>query len=216
MSEVAKIDTDFEPNELAKLEEFVEAGKPGIAKIDAKDEHAMFRLYMEGCSYSEVSMRLNIKKPIVLYFARRDQWFEKKNRHYQELTQNLDAKLAIAKLEGISFMTEIINFWQDWYRKKMADYRSTKNEIIPETMDLKPLAALIKAHETLQKLHGSTSDSARPINVNVPAGSEITQNASGVTVSTPAPKPNIAEAMRLLTELHRQKELSEIKKKDNS
>jgi hypothetical protein len=73
-------ESDITPKELIKVQEFKEAGMPGLTKV-AQNEVAMTKtldLYMSGKTYGEIATIVGIKKDIVLYLAHKFDWYDTK------------------------------------------------------------------------------------------------------------------------------------------
>ena len=187
--------TDMGSWDLALLGKFKDDGLPNVSKVSTDQIEEMFNLYMNGDSYKAISQKLNIKKPIVLYFSEKQGWFEQKTQYLQDMAANMGQKLAGAKLESMDHLINTVHFFNKYYGEKFKKYAITKDDRIADSINTKFMPHMFKAHELLQKIatDGKESKEGASVNVNIHGASSVTSDGQNLDIKTS--NPNDLEAV---------------------
>jgi len=144
--------TDMTEAELKRVERYRKQGLPGIGRANESTMFQMFNLYLSGKTYDEISHITKEKKDVVLFLAHKLDWFGKKIEYLSSLNKNITSKVAKTKLEGVNFVTNLMNFFHKYYGKKINEYLMKDDDKLVEELPLKPLDKYFKAAEALDKL----------------------------------------------------------------
>jgi len=151
--------TDFTQSELDKIKIYKEQGLPGIAEVDDAKLYRMLELYLSGSTYSQIASMLRIKKVIVLYLAQSSNWCEAKQEYLNEERENIKNRVVDAKLRNSVFMLLLVQAWQKKLGRKLTAYLATGNDEHMDDIDLKEVAALMKAIDMVNDLDNTAKDS---------------------------------------------------------
>jgi hypothetical protein len=69
---------------MVKVNEYIEAGLPGIVEVTNTQLYRMYELYLTGSSYSQIAVALRLKKVIVHYMSYKSGWFSSKQEYINE------------------------------------------------------------------------------------------------------------------------------------
>ena len=202
--------TDMTPQEIEKLNAFVEEGLPGISKVTPEVIEKMAGLYLSGKTYGQVSNIVRQPKAAVMFIARRDNWFSVRQDYLQELDERMKTRVAEAKLMSQDFMLDLMQTFQKKISKKMQRYMATENEDIANEINLKDIATYIKTLEALNKSMGDyrSNDGANqpsPVGINLGEGVTVQKNQDGTVEITPKQKA-IGEILKQYADKRRQEE----------
>lgn len=158
---------DFTQEELDKLSYFENEGMPGIAKISDQNLYRWLNLYMVGKSYEEIAQETKSQIELILCVSKRNGWASKKRAYHEAIATNLTSRLMETRLQGLSFLSDVIHFYHKNVGKNIKEYLETGNEKAAEKIDLKNLDKYYKAMDMVEKLMFKPSDDkdgAKPIN----------------------------------------------------
>jgi hypothetical protein len=176
--------TDIVGKDQDKLQEYMEAGTPGIGDIEQPEIEKMFDLYLHGRTYNSISGVMHVPKVKILFLSHRLNWFETRQQYFNELQANINTRLMEAKIQGQDFFINMQQMIQKKIGQKMNRYISTGNEEYADQINLKELDRLIKIQELLQK--GSSPSEGRPlVGINVGEGATITKTGANEIEVTP-------------------------------
>ena len=202
--------TDMTPQEIEKLEAFVEEGLPGISKVTPETIERMAGMYLAGKTYGQVSNITRVPKAAVMYLARRDNWFAVRQDYLQDLDERMKVRVAEAKLMSQDFMVELLQTFQKKIGKKMQRYLATDNEDIANEINLKDIATYIKTMEALNKSmgdyrSGDGSNQPSPVGINLGEGVTVSKNQDGTVEITPKQKA-VGEILKQFADNRREDE----------
>ena len=176
--DLTTIDHDFEEKEVEKIKTYVANGLIGLQSV-VKDEHkvnAMFGLYMEGKTYTEISKISKTKKDIVLYLSAKLKWYEQRMDYLEDIQSKMVQTLKTTKIQSLSFIQTLITMQHKYYGDVINQYLMTGNRDLIDGLDLKQLTQYFKSIEILER-------TLNPTNVKSPkGGTTVNINTQGGTV----------------------------------
>lgn len=205
--------TDFSQKEVDQLRSFNDNGRPGVSTVGDESLRAMFDMYMNGASYSQVAEKFKVKKAIVLFFADKQQWYEKKLEHFNSVLNDVQKQIAIANVENRSFLTDLMRAFRLYYRDSIDNFLLTKDPKVFESIDFNHLKHLYKCAELLEKLE-KTNDPDKPASTNLifPNGATLTKidertlSISGPKQEASAPNPaDVSAVLKFLADISKNK-----------
>ena len=144
--------TDIAPTELKLLEDFKEAGLPGITSLGDVFMAKSLDLYLSGKTYHEIAKTLSTKKEIVLYLAQKFDWYNTKIQQLEILDAGLKERILHAKLTNQDFLLQIQQFYLTKIGRHMTRYMATGDEDIARKVSEKDIDRLYKAIDLLDRL----------------------------------------------------------------
>lgn len=144
--------TDMTPAELAKIQEFVDGGKLGIATVKDTELVRMMDLYLSGKSYSQISQIMRINKATILYLSHKFDWYPMRQEYLAELERTLATRLIEAKLSSKDFLLQLTHAWQKKIGRKVQAFLRTDDDAHASEIDLKEVDKYLKTVEMLHKL----------------------------------------------------------------
>jgi len=168
---------DFSLDERQALEDFVNNGSPGIAKISESDIFQWFKLYMAGQTYSEIAIATKKKKQYILFMAKRQDWLQKKMYHFDDLLANMEEKLKQTKLESANTVSTIVSALGKHFGDQFLQFLTTNDASVIDNVDTKMLSQYYKSIEALDKLMGKASEGEGSplVNFNLNSDAEVKQ-----------------------------------------
>lgn len=151
--------TDFTQSELDKIKHYKEQGMPGLTEVDDAKLYRMLELYLTGSTYSQIASMLRLKKVIVLYLAETSNWYTAKQEYENETKEKIKNSVISAKLRNAEFMLLLVQAWRKRLGNKLEQYLSTNDPEHMDDIDLKEVAALMKAIEMVNDLDNTGKDS---------------------------------------------------------
>jgi hypothetical protein len=166
---------DCTPEDKAILSKFREEGLVGVGRVTESSIFAWFNLYMNGRTYQEIAKETKGKIELVLYMADHYRWFEKRQEHYQQLMARVQNKMTTAKIEGVSFLYDLLSFATEIHKDDIVEFLSTKNKEAAARVDLRIIDRYTKIVDAIAKLTvtpedwvKSLGDRNRPtVNINI-------------------------------------------------
>jgi hypothetical protein len=203
-----KSSVDMTPSEIAKVERFIEDGLPGVANVTDAQLHRMLDLYLNGCTYSQISNMLEIKKVYILYFAQSANWMQVKEEYLNEIQEKIKSRVVDSKLRSQEFMLLLVQSWQKKIGAKLTRYLATNDEGHMEDINLKELAQLMRAIEMVNELDNTGKDSKgkpSPIGLNLGSGVVIEKTGDN-TISVTPKESAVGDLLQQLADERRNKE----------
>lgn len=199
-TDIVKYQEDYSDEENKSLQEYIKSGCPGIVKVDEVKTFEWFNLYMSGKNYGEISKICNVKKEMVLYFANKLKWHEKRMAYYGDLSSSLIHKTQAVKVESASTIAAMVSAMNIYFGDKFVNYLKTRDSAHIEGVDSKMLAQYYKSLEMLDKLMGMTPTAPPPagagqVHVHTSGSAKIEQAADGSTVITDNGAKDILSAL---------------------
>lgn len=175
LSEPKPYPLDMNEQERTALEGFVKGGLLGISSVKEDQIKNALQLYLDGASYQEISIRLGIKKYFITYLSWRHDWFLLKQDMLSEMMGNIREKTSIAHLKSLDFLTELMSSIESHYRPVFANYRSTKDPRILNSIDEEKIKLYMKCMDQLQKTMRMNNDGdgdspSKGFGLNLPNG----------------------------------------------
>ncbi len=194
---------DFTNWDLTVLGRFKDQGLPNVSRVTSDQLSEMVNLYMNGETYNNISMRLNIKKAVVLYYAEKQDWFGQKQRYLQDLATNLGHKVASAKLEGVDHLVNTFHFFKDYYDNKFSNFSRTKDDRVAESVNTKFMPHMFKAIEMLQKIGAPDANQVAQVNINLTGSATVKSDGNKVDISSNE-QPSVEEVLAHLAKMKRE------------
>jgi hypothetical protein len=201
--------TDLTEKDMLKVEQFIEAGKPGLATLDQVKLTKIMDLYLSGKTYHQISQITETKLPVVLYLSHKFKWFQTRQEYFIDLESTIKSRLLEAKVINQDFLLQLIQFWQKRIGNNINKYLSTGDEEFAQRINPKDIDKYLK---TLGILHQISSDpkhpmSASPIGLNLGEGVTITRKNNNEVEITPK-QNTIKEMLKQLSDLKRSQDES--------
>lgn len=156
--EVKRMPEDMSPEEQDMLQEFIDNGCPGLAKITESTIFQWHQLYMHGKTYSEIAVTTRKKKEYVLFMAYKQDWMDKKMQYFDDMLAGMQNKLKQAKLESLNTVTTIVAALGQYYGDQFLKYMTTNDAKIIEKIDTKMLSQYYKSIEAIDKILGAAAE----------------------------------------------------------
>src|SRR6185369_17313294 len=119
---------DFKERDIADIQRYMEAGLPGILRVDEDKMKVMLDLYMNGKSYRKIARDTQTEKAIVLFLSYKYNWFAVKQEHYNEIEESIKNKLEQNKLDSQTFISNLLHHYHKKIGDKIDRYMVTGNE----------------------------------------------------------------------------------------
>jgi len=198
--DLAKIENDLEEKEVERVNNYVSNGLVGLESV-VKDEHkvnAMFGLYMEGKTYTEISKIARVKKDVVLYLSCKLRWYEKRMEYLDDIQNRMVSTLTTTKVQSLSFIQTLITMHHKYYGEAIEQYLMTGDRDIIDGLDLKQLTQYFKSIEmlerTLNPTNVKTPKGGTTVNINT-AGGEVKQVDDQTLEITPGVAGDVLRAL---------------------
>lgn len=202
--------TDLLPFQLEQVAKYVEAGLPGIERVDEGKMAQIMDLYLSGKNYSEIARVARINKTIVLYLSKKYNWLAMRLEYLNELEYNMRSRIVESKMVSQDFLLQLQHFYKSRIGNKVEQYLLSKDEAVAQSIDLKEVDKYLKIVETLQKLGSEPkqpgSPAPSPIGLNIGEGMTIKKVGAGLEI-TPKAKAT-AERLKEFANSRRQQESS--------
>jgi hypothetical protein len=211
---------DMSEKEIRSLEEFIEDGLPGILSVPPEKIHRMIEMYFDGQSYQDISLKLGIKKNIVLYISYKHNFYESKLEHYENMIKHLKEKVDIAENRSINLIVDTMMALESYYRNIFNRYAITKDPKVIESADFENFKMYLKCMEILQKIKNPDSSGnikVPQMGLNLPNGGilkKIDDNTVEVSPLSSMPdnkSSKLGEVLEMLAKLREEKESKENK-----
>lgn len=186
--EQIELKTDFSEQEKTDLEAFASSGYPGIANIRESDIFSWFALYMEDRSYREIAKIANADFILVLYVAKKFDWFGKKNDYFNEVQSRIAERMVKNKLKAVDFLCSFSGCMHKLYGTKINKALMTNDLKILETFDPKIMSIYFKSLESLEKLTAAPKTKegqSHSVNININGDTTIKKVDDDTLVMTP-------------------------------
>lgn len=177
--------TDLSPKDLEDIQEYKNQGFPMIGRITESDIFRWFELYMSGKQYDEIAKITKHQRIPIIYTSYKQEWFEKRQKHYSELISNLSNRITTIKVNSIDTLATIMMALNKYYNNKFNAYLATNDNTIIDQLDTKLLSHFYKSTELIEKLTGNSDDSRdKPtsplVNLNFLGGSVQVSDNNGI------------------------------------
>lgn len=202
------------PKEIDSLRRYIESGMPGIISVKDEQVETIFKLYMEGCSYSEISMKTFIKKDIILFLSYKYDWCSKKQERVRSIIESLDNKIGMIRLESSEFIVDVARFIHGYIRDRIKIYEKTKDPAVLDATDWKMLNHYYKCVEVMKGSNPMTlptQGSQQTPNVSIYAADGSTVNLGKETSNTNVDHGSL---LKFFADLERAKEQQQNEKKE--
>lgn len=198
--------TDFTDKDLAAIEKYVEAGLPGIAKLDELKLAGSMDLYLQGKTYRQISMTMGVEKSLVLYLSKKFNWFELRRDYLSDLELSIRGRLIEAKVINQDFLLQLQQMWQKKIGSHITNYLRTNDEAHANKIDLKEVDKYLKTVEMLQRLSADPKADAKPlIGLNMGDGVTVTKTGDNSVEITPKQKA-IGDVLQQFADAKRKEE----------
>lgn len=191
----------FTAKDMEALAQYQNDGLPGIAKVSVDDLFRSKTFYLEGLSFSEISVKTRIPKKIIIYTAHKENWPEQRKEKIESLLQSLSERQDITKVSSASVILDIVSSFEAYFQKKTDLFRRTGDETVLESTDFKMLDRYLKCLETV---FGKNSKDDKP---NSPLVGITVENGANVSVKGNADSAeDLGKVLKTLADLNRSKE----------
>lgn len=205
--ELPEIVNDISDEGMKKVQAFVEAGLPGIARVDEIKMTKMTELYLSGKTYDQISNIMRIDKTTIMYLSQKLGWCEVRQTYLLELEENMKRRVVEAKLMSQDFMLQLVQAWQKKISKKVTKYLATDDEKHINEVDLKEIDRYVKIMESLKEsIQAPKSDSKGPA-VGLNLGDGVTVTRKGDNEIEITPKQNaVSDILQKYADMRRDEE----------
>lgn len=206
---VEEMISDLNDNDYAKIQEYVDAGLPNIAKVDEVLLTRVMDLYLSGKTYHQISQITKTQKVVIMYLSHKFNWYDLRKDYLLDLEATIRGRLIEAKVVNQDFLLQLTHMWQKKIGNKIAKYLATDNEQFANEIDLKEVDKYLK---TVEILHRLDAQPRAPGQSNPAVGFNLGEN--GVTITktgeneveiTPKNKA-IGEALKSFADSRRESE----------
>jgi len=183
--------TDISPADMGKIQEYMDQGLPGIAKVDDTALFRMVDMYLTGSTYWQISNALNISRKIIIYLSHKHDWYGARREYLTEMQTQMKARVIDAKLVSKDFLLLLTQAWQKKIGKKLQKYLATDNEAHANEIDLKEVGQLLKTIDMINNLSDEGKDSkgrTPAIGLNLGDGVTIERDGDNKVIITPKEK----------------------------
>lgn len=198
--------TDFTDFEEKAIQEYEEAGLPGIASVEDSVLLNMMELYLGGKTYREISKITRRPKNVVLYLSKKFGWYPKRVEYLRDIQENVIQRTLEARLVGQDFLLQIKHFFERKIGKKITKYLESNSEADGDAIDLKEIDKYIKTFETIDNLsafkRSKDSGSNPTVGLNVGDGVTIKKTGENTVEVTPKQKA-IGDMLKELADFRR-------------
>lgn len=205
--------TDLTPKELLVIEQFKENGLPGVSDVPEDKLYKMLDMYMTGSTYTQIANFLGVRRNIVIYLAHVSNWYEMKQEGLNEIQENLKNRIIEAKTRNSEFMLLLVQSWQKKMTTHLKHFLSTNDPEHMETIDLKEMAALMKAIDMVNALDNtgkSPKGQAPTVGLNLGDGVDIEKTGENTVSITPKP---VGSLLQQYANKRREEEKASLSKK---
>lgn len=210
--DLTKIENDFTPEEVDRVNEFVKNGCHGLENL-VKQEHkinSMFSLYMSGKNYTEISKITKVKKNLVLYMSAKMRWYDKRMEYLNDIQNNITKKLKDTRLESLNFISNLISMHHKYYGEEIDKYMATGDKDIIDGIDMKALSQYFKSIEILEKIINPTNvnkgNGGVNVNINAADGARVEQVDDNTMEITSGNAGNILKALAEMKDKQKKEE----------
>lgn len=154
--------TDLSPSDLEKVNQFVEEGMPGLAKVDEATLTKMMTLYLEGKPYTSIARLAKVDRRIVHYLSNKFNWYLARKEYLHELEATIRNRVIESKIVSQDFLLQLTHLWQKKIGNQINQYLVTGDESHANGINLKEVDKYLK---TIEMLHKITTDgpNAKPV-----------------------------------------------------
>jgi hypothetical protein len=178
--------TDLTERDEAVIQKFEEEGLPGIGMVDEKQREIMLNLYIKGKNYNSISGIMHTKKPVVLYLAKRFDWFLVKKEYYKKEIERLPSLLKESEIRAQVTLAESLQVQSAEITQKNENFLVTGIKTPANTVGTKDQQTFLKTLETTRKVQAAPQESrGTTVNVNVGAAATLSQNSPNTIDITP-------------------------------
>lgn len=223
VNETEEIVTDFTAKDEERIEQFIEAGRPGFATLAEAQMVRCMDLYLEGMRYDQISNIMRMKKDLVMYLGKQFNWFEMRKEYLLMAEENMRRRLFEAKLKHQEFLLTYTTAWSRKMFKNANDFLRTDDPNHMKAVDLKEFDRYLKAVDMLHKLSEDPSKLIKAKESNPTIGLNVSEGGVSITKTGEnsfdiSPKAAVTGSMiSQLAEMKRQEEqerLEESKMRD--
>lgn len=161
---------------------------------------------MSGKSYQEVAEVSKSPINIVLYFANKLKWHEKRVKYYDDLTTNAIQKVSNIKKEAQNNVATIVSAMGKHFTDNMNKFIMTGDAAVLQEIDVKLLNTYYKSLEMLDKLMERPPTSGNPstsVNININNSSLKSVNDDTIEVEK---EETSGEILKRLADFKKEKE----------
>jgi hypothetical protein len=204
---------DMTDKEIKSLEQFIEDGLPGIFNVPSEKISRMIEMYYNGQTYHDIALKLGVKKNIVLYISYKNNFYQSKIEHYENMARNLAEKVEITQNRSVGLLVDAMSTLENYYRDILDRYAVTKDPRIIESADFENFKMYMKCMEMLQKIKNPDSGNGKTpqMGLNLPNGGilkKIDDNTVEVSPlsSLSDDKSKLGDVLKMLAKLREERE----------
>lgn len=170
--------TDLSSKELAKVNQFIEEGMPGLAKIDEGKMHKIMDLYLSGKTYTDIATIVRTNKTLILYLSNKFNWPSMRHDYLVELETSMKGRVLESKAASQDHMLKIIHMFEKRHGDKINQYLASGDEDIVKSIDLKEMDKYFKVVEMLHSMNADPKAPKGPM-VGINTGDGVTIKKTG-------------------------------------
>ncbi len=199
--------TDISEASMKKVQQFIDAGLPGIARVTEEKVGKITELYLEGKTYDQISNITRIDRVTVMYLSYKLALCDIRKEYMAELADHMRRRIIEAKLTMQDHLLQMAQMYQKKHGRKITRYLETNNEEFTDQISLKEIDRYLKIADLIQKsVFDPSKESKGPlIGLNISDGATVTRKGENEIEITP--KQNaIGEVLKHYADLQREKE----------
>jgi hypothetical protein len=197
--------SDISDLSMQKVQRFIDAGLPGIGKVDEQKIAKMTELYLAGKTYDQISNITRIDRVTVMYLSYRLNWCETRKDYMVELNDHIKRRIMEAKLTSQDFLLQLSQAYEKKIGHKITRYMATDNEEFTDQINLKELDRYLKMVELLQKSTAEHKEKGPLVGLNIGDGATITRNGDNELEITPKQRA-IGDVLKHYADLRREED----------
>jgi len=208
--------TDLSPKELVKVNEFIEAGMPGLDKIDEGKMRKIMDLYLSGKTYTDIATIVRTNKTLILYLSDKFNWPLMRHDYLVELETSMKGRILESKAASQDHMLRIIHMFEKRHGDKINQYLASGDEDIVKSIDLKEMDKYFKVVEMLHSMNADPKAPKGPmVGINTGEGVTIKKTGENSLEITPNSKDKTIGSMlkQFADSRRREQENSKLPKK---
>lgn len=211
--EEVKYPLDMSAKDVEDLKRFQEDGMPGLSTALTKEKiEAAISMYLSGSSFTEISMTLQIKRPLVLYVAYTNKFYDMKMDFYTNLLTQVKEKTEVATVRGVDFLADFMASIENYYRDIIKQYTLTKDKRLIDSADFENVKLYMKCLDYIKDFNKPAGDKkSSPLGLNVPQGATLRKIDDNTLEVTPSQTSQVVESKlgEVLEHLAKLRELRE-------
>jgi hypothetical protein len=183
--------TDIRPEEMNQLMAYIEEGLPGVDSVGSKkQQEEMYNYYADGHSYASVARCVKVRKEIVLYFAHKFNWYDRKKDYLRDLADSIEVQKVTVNLVAQEATLKLFSYYRAKFGDAISEYMVGKNPDAIRHLDPKEVGVFLRLIEIFRENPNSPllKDHAAKIGIYVGNGIDVKGTGPNSVQLTPKQK----------------------------